>query len=221
MDIIKDSFFTDIYEITFDSDNNGYNKFVEILDYLKHEKNVSYNIVPSGVCNEKLCDLVKRSNEFFGIKFEKRDLLIPTVNNQNQIYKQFFYYFDQISKNSNNIVIIDNYIFPHTYNHDYESLLISVFDRCTKLTILTKKGYNKNLLLNIKNKLKNSTKIKIIIDDSIHDRFYLSNHNGGFVLGTSLNGLMKKTSLINYLAPSDYAEINKLLFSKGVDINNL
>ena len=48
--------------------------------------------------------------------------------------------------------------------------------------------------------------IDIINSDIFHDRFWISD-KCGFVSGTSLNGIAKRTSIIKQLDPLDYLTI--------------
>ncbi|MGL6375117.1 hypothetical protein ACSZMY_16495 [Aeromonas hydrophila] len=61
-----------------------------------------------------------------------------------------------------------------------------------------------NAMHNILKSINSDIKIKDIITDEIHDRFWLDADNSkGIVMGTSLNGVTKKLTLIDYLQPSD------------------
>ena len=58
--------------------------------------------------------------------------------------------------------------------------------------------------------------IKIISTKRIHDRFWICNRRTGFYVGSSLNGIGRKLTLINLLKKSEVSTIVKYLMDLSI-----
>lgn len=143
-------------------------------------------------------------HEFIGTPRDDRNLFIETLQK----------FLDNVIT-TNDLTIIDSYLFPDKHDVDYPNLLIDILKKyipkLSKLTIVTKNRFNKPLQTTIFEEIKNINP-RIIIDlkltDLFHDRFWLSNPNSkGIFVGTSLNGLGKKYTLIDYINIDDVKQI--------------
>lgn len=109
------------------------------------------------------------------------------------------------------LVIIDPYVFPEKYDNDYSKFFIDIlkiyFPRLKKLTFVTSARYNHKIQSKIFSDLqKIDSSLKLILKKSelFHDRFWLfPASNRGIIMGTSLNGLGKKYSIIDYIQEDD------------------
>lgn len=111
------------------------------------------------------------------------------------------------------LIIIDPYLFPKRRDPDYKTVLLSIvktqISKVNKLKVITSDKFDPDLKDEIENELrqlKNTITFHHKISDEFHDRFWLSNKKG-LLVGTSLNGVGKKYSLINNLAQSDFEEL--------------
>ncbi len=120
------------------------------------------------------------------------------------------------------IIIIDNYIFPKKligdskdeYLHTINQIFNIFVSKINSIVIITKNDYNRDLyneFAGILSKLNNKTKITIEVSDRFHDRFWIFDRNKGLFIGTSLNGIGKKYSLIDYISENDVVEIIKYI----------
>ncbi|MFH2141276.1 MAG: hypothetical protein ABIJ97_02550 [Bacteroidota bacterium] len=142
--------------------------------------------------------------EFLGTPRDDRGLFIKT----------FQKFLDNVIK-TDSLIIIDSYIFPKNYDTDYPDLLIDILKKyipqLTKLTFITKSKFDQPLQSDIFNKIKNiNTSISVDLKhtDLFHDRFWLSSPDSkGSFIGTSLNGLGKKFTLIDYIDIDDVKQI--------------
>ncbi len=200
--------FSDIYEITFSDLDNGYNEFIKNLDMLNNKYNIEYTCIPNGFCSESLEQMVNRSNNFYGINIEKRAIIIKDQTDYKIILEN---HINKITKSCDKLVITDRYFFPKYYDDAYKTLLLSICSKCPHTTVIIDKNYNRKLVTELtKELLEKGCFLEVIINDTFHDRFFISN-KGGVVLGTSLNGLIKKTCYINYLSHQDFLIVAKEL----------
>lgn len=129
-------------------------------------------------------------------------------------------YIKNIGGVNQKILIMDPYFFCKKPDQDYENLITQIFKKAQfqEIQILTRKDYNKVLYNSIKSKIK--CNIKLLFTDEIHDRFWIANKSKGFCVGTSLNGIGKKYSRIEYMdndEVKDYIDIaNKIATKQGV-----
>lgn len=119
---------------------------------------------------------------------------------------------------TNKITIIDCFLYPNNPDIDYEDFFIEIFKKtivsCAEIEIITKKNRNTELESNLDYKIKQiNPDINIIhkYSNEFHDRFWIANDSVGLFVGTSLNGIGRRYSIIDYLQVNDVADIvNKI-----------
>jgi len=100
-------------------------------------------------------------------------------------------------KGVKNLMIIDAFFYSNEEN------VLNLFKKMITKPKDAKKR-SPDAMHNILKSINSDIKIKDIITDEVHDRFWLDTDNKkGIVMGTSLNGVTKKLTLIDYLQPSD------------------
>lgn len=132
-------------------------------------------------------------------------------------------YLDNIIK-TDKLIIIDQYIFPTSYDSNYANFFIDILDKylpkINEITFITPKKHNETLKTTITNLLKArkpTIQINIKKSEDFHDRFWISDpNNKGVFLGTSLNGWGKKYALIDYINTTDVREIISTLRTQGL-----
>jgi hypothetical protein len=124
---------------------------------------------------------------------------------------------------SNEIVIVDNYIFPpdeltQLDKDDYLNVFRSIFTptirKVKSVKFVTRPRYDKNIFADFQKLLLNlnpqiSVSCKTTRD--FHDRFWIIDRGTGLFVGTSLNGIGKKYALVDVIRKDDVAEIVNLL----------
>lgn len=125
------------------------------------------------------------------------------------------------------LIIIDPYFYAPPKDPNYQSPIADVlapfFGGLTDLLVITsrsKRNHDPALCARTDAELtKRAPGLRVTHEFSnlFHDRFWLSPSSGkGFITGTSLNGLGKKYSLIDYLARDDAAELLAILKKRGL-----
>ncbi|TGV01234.1 hypothetical protein [Flavivirga rizhaonensis] len=175
-----------------------YQKF-KFLDYFPRDEQRKY-LLKYGITNT----INPKYSEFFGTPRDDRDLFINVLQN----------FLDNVIT-ANSLVIVDSYIFPKNYDDEYSDLLVDILKKyipkLNSLMFITKNNFHRPLQLDIFNKIK-ELKNHIVLDlrhsELFHDRFWLSDKsNQGIFMGTSLNGLGKKFTLIDYINSEDVSLI--------------
>lgn len=124
-------------------------------------------------------------------------------------------YITNISSEKGIFYITDNYFFfpsKGTSEDMHIKLLTRLLLKAEHEKIIVILNNQKNVNETMVEKLRETLRVKQIkfdytINDNFHDRFWLSDRKGGFVLGTSINGLAKRTCLVRRLDFIDYAMI--------------
>jgi hypothetical protein len=126
---------------------------------------------------------------------------------------------EQIKSEGADLVIIDPYILSGT-DLNYTNTLINILKKAKakKYTIITDQNniYNtskNNIQKDIQKEIPN---IEIIFTKKIHDRFWICNRKTGFYVGTSLNGIGRKLTLINLLKESEITAIVSYLHDHSI-----
>lgn len=148
---------------------------------------------------------------------EDRDII-----HANQVFKNAMdllkNYISRISSENGTLYITDPYIFCNqagNFDLEYSELIIELLliSRSKKIVFLTSKPRNFSTIIyeNVYNELYKRGIHSILCEsDEFHDRFWVSENNGAFIFGCSINRVAKKTSLITSLIPSDYEEISDI-----------
>lgn len=116
-------------------------------------------------------------------------------------------------KGVKNLMIIDAFFYSNEESvlNLFKKMIIELSDSLQSITFFTQepkpkdaKKRSPNAMHNILKSINSDIIIKDIRTDEIHDRFWLDADNKkGIVMGTSLNGVTKKLTLIDYLQPYD------------------
>ncbi|MGL5522724.1 MAG: hypothetical protein ACRDCY_02255 [Aeromonas veronii] len=111
-------------------------------------------------------------------------------------------------KGVKNLMIIDAYFYSNEEKvlHLFKKMILELSDSLQSITFFTinARKCSTDAMHNILKSINPNIKTKDIITDKIHDRFWLDADNKkGIVMGTSLNGVTKKLTLIDYLQPYD------------------
>lgn len=124
---------------------------------------------------------------------------------------------------SNNLVIVDNYIFPSNfrtpkeeldYLQIFEDIFSSTINKIEKIIFVTKPNYNSNLYAKIEDLLLSinpDLSIMCKTTDVFHDRFWIIDKNKGLFVGTSLNGIGKRYAMVDNIRDKDVQELMKVL----------
>ncbi|EGS6501235.1 hypothetical protein P3589_23185 [Vibrio parahaemolyticus] len=112
------------------------------------------------------------------------------------------------------LTIIDRYLFPEKHDKDYVDNLLFVISGSIPENVVVRvvigERSNKKLLKEFKfklNKMKPNSEVQVVYTDEYHDRFWISDEDKGLFVGTSLNGIGKKYSMVDYLSKKDAQEI--------------
>ncbi len=121
------------------------------------------------------------------------------------------------------LIIIDPHLFPTNPAATYLALLTrvigSVVAAVNTVHIITKSNYNQNLFATLRSSLRSqssNTVVKITISDDFHDRFWICDKTHGIIVGTSLNGLGIRYSVIQKLDDLDTQDIVNSLRTEGL-----
>lgn len=131
-------------------------------------------------------------------------------------------YVNKIRKDKKEIIITDPYLFNNSNKVPYNQLLEQILTKSQlkKITIITNnKNVNRKLLNYIKNAVNNvNITFKVYHSEEIHDRFWIGDDKG-FIMGTSLNGVGSKFSVIQMLNDDDVKDLNRIL--KKIILNSI
>jgi hypothetical protein len=144
--------------------------------------------------------------------------VLPKNINRDDILKKYTYYLGLINSENSELIIIDPYIFPESgnYNNEYISLLKDILHnaKAKHYIIITKSISTDNVYKNsIVTEFNN---IEIYQTDLFHDRIWISNRNKGFFVGTSLNGIGRKVTLIDSIASNDVKGIVNIILESNL-----
>ncbi|MEM5547040.1 hypothetical protein [Pseudoalteromonas fuliginea] len=113
------------------------------------------------------------------------------------------------------LIIVDPYFYPKKFEVDEVSakfirLLAPVFDNLKSLVVVSNSN-NKSSQAEYNNKLLEVNPDLVVtnyISNDFHDRFWVNPENvKGIVVGTSINGIGKKISLVDTLSTADVEQI--------------
>ena len=199
----------DNFQIEF-LDNNAEREIYYVFQKLQGEGKIK---IKSLLLPAPLEVLINEYDNKFNVEY--RDVMGPSQgrNKSIEIFKDYTKLLNDSSLAENELYITDRYLFSDT-SADYLKLIIEILSeiKIKNINFVIPKGfggfkiqayeYVKEKLLII------GINVQLLSSDKFHDRFWISN-KCGFVSGTSLNGIVKITSLIQLLNPLDYLEIYK------------
>lgn len=146
-------------------------------------------------------------------RFDKRTILHESVLYRNlsdqEIAETIIRHSSDLDGINTDVIIIDPYLL-NSKSKKYRELLFSILKAlsATSIKLVIGNDYDEKL----KDDLKRSfTNIEIQHSNKFHDRFWIFNKQKGFLLGTSLNGIGKKYSLLMALEKEDIDEICALV----------
>lgn len=177
------------------------------MNKLTHEKYIKLKHI---ILHEEVDNAIDLLYDELGL--EKRDVL-SNSNTFDDVKAEFSKYLNQITNsNTHTLVITDPYILigDNTYiNKVYE--ILSLCSVNTIKLIVPKQKYsakNFNLLETLLSN--NEKKLEVIFNKSYHDRFWITN-NGYFICGCSLNGLLRKLTVLVKLPPLDFIRVYRIV----------
>lgn len=167
------------------------------------------------IANDKLNMQSSHYMQQNDLSYVTEEVLWKNMNNEQKANK-LSSYFNKISTEGKELLIVDPYILKDD-SDDYCDLLTAVIkkSKADSIIIITEKRNYKNSCYN-KISSKINTKIKVVYSKDFHDRFWISDRKKGIYTGTSLNGIGKKISLINYIPDNDVTEIIDALKNKSL-----
>ena len=155
--------------------------FVAMRHYLIDNKDIYKSI--SNI-NNKLVEHDEKLELIFS-KFDKNNeyLYLP-----GQIYDAYSKVLDIFKESKEELIIIDSYA--------DKNLLDIIKELKVKVIIITKEN-NKLSKLNIEKYNKQYNNLRVIYDDTFHDRYFILDNKTVYHCGASINGIGKKTFSIN------------------------
>ncbi len=127
---------------------------------------------------------------------------------------------------SNELVIVDGYIFPKNLREDrkgYLDFLADIFSptisNIKHIRFITCPKYNAHLFSDFKKLLLGmNSQLGVVcrITERIHDRFWFIDRTKGIFIGTSLNGVGKKYALVDYISETDTRQLLTMLVEEGL-----
>lgn len=185
--------------------------FEKVLDEFEHKGILEYTSIQFPISPEVLIE-----RYFLENPIEKREVL-SSKQPYELLLKRLDEYILNVSSVTGIFYITDDYFFcspKGVSDIDYLNILINLLRKIkhSKIIVIVSdyKKINNGLFEGIKGQLcLENIVFSYLVNSEFHDRFWISDNKGGFVLGTSINGLAKRTSLIQKLDFVDYIEILK------------
>jgi len=209
----------DFFKVELKDPNGTFEEFNELLDKSGIYNNYDVFQVPlpvSEFADEFLEHVSNHGFEsLFNYTISMEDITSPsmTINEIEKIVNKFVMNLDA----SERLLIIDPYFYASSNIADtvaiFSRLLSSISINLKEVTFVTngRKVDTKTAMHAAINSIQPNITINDFSTDEFHDRFWLDpDRSVGIVMGTSLNGLGNKISLIDKLADQDVIEIVKL-----------
>ncbi|WP_059053646.1 hypothetical protein [Paenibacillus senegalimassiliensis] len=154
-----------------------------------------------GPTHQEIESYVKQQN--FEIVLE--EILWMNMNQEEKINK-FSDYLINIESEQNELIVIDSYFFPPNYNEDYLEMILKIVEKSKAriVKVITSNRRNRSLESIFIGRIRGlGMNLDIKYSEKFHDRFWITDQYKGFITGTSLNGVGRKISSINYLERED------------------
>lgn len=143
------------------------------------------------------------------------DVLWKEMTDEQKVVK-FSMYFEKISSEDKELIIIDPYFFKDDRD-EYCNILTSVIknSKAQSVIIVTEQKNYKQLSYD---KIFGNFNVPVTVEYNrdFHDRFWIADRKKGFYTGTSFNGIGKRISLINLLSTNDVTEIIEELRQRSI-----
>ncbi len=155
--------------------------------------------------------LINEYDSSFQIKY--RDIMGPLqgANKSMKIFKEYTKILNNSESSATELYITDRYLFCDN-SLNYINMIIDILSdiNIKEIKFIVPKGFSGFNLQSFEvvkqELLKKEINIETLYNDTFHDRFWISDISG-FVSGTSLNGIVRRTSLIQRLDPLDYLTV--------------
>jgi len=206
-------------------------------DKIENADNILYKLIELGkeleveigkedegaLCLVKCQDLIKKLGPTALMQMVPlQEKLVQPTPNKSVIVANIQSMLDKL-KPSQELVIIDGYIFPQKHDPDYADTVVDVLENVvkglSKLIFITSRKYDVLLYQDIQNRLKQQNQnivVDICFTDDFHDRFWIADRKKGMSVGTSLNRIGKKYFLVDYLEDQDVQDIVQAAISEGL-----
>ncbi|HFQ5290407.1 TPA: hypothetical protein ACGUPN_004397 [Vibrio vulnificus] len=215
----------DFLKVKLKDPNGTFEEFHKLLDESGIYKNYDVYPVPFPVyefANEFLEHVSENGFEsLFKYTISMEDITSPSMslNEVEKIVDKFVMNLDS----SKRLLIIDPYFYASSNSSDtvaiFSRLLSNISSSLEEITFVTngRKIDTKAAMHSALRSIQPTIIIKDFSTDDFHDRFWLDpDRSIGILMGTSLNGLGNKISLIDKLQDQDVKEIVQLAQSLGV-----
>lgn len=151
------------------------------------------------------------------------EALGTTSHQPNDIKELIQKFLDKIIT-TNQLLIVDRFIFPTKRDSNYPNFLCDLLDKyigtLEKIIFITSPSYERPVQVSVETLLKSkkpTLNIEYKFSDEYHDRFWISDFDKrGVFLGTSLNGYGRKYALVDYINISDVRQIVSSLRDEGL-----
>ena len=171
---------------------------------MRHYINYSKNILPLKflLLEEKVDTNTKRISELFD-KFDPKVIIKDYIIFEGEIYDAYSIFLKILNQSKKEIIIIDNYV---------DKNILDVLSKIDKDIVIITNKYNNSDYSKYKKQYKN---IKLVINNSIHDRFIILDNKTLYHSGASFKDLGKKCFAISKI---DDEKIIKSLLN---DVNKM
>ncbi|MGN1342881.1 MAG: ORF6N domain-containing protein [Bacilli bacterium] len=158
---------------------------IAIMDaFVAMRKYISSNLLEQKYVNNMVFELDERVS-LLENTFSKFDTFSNEIFFEGQIYDSYSLLLDIFSTSNNSIVIIDNYISKE---------LLDILSKTNKQIIIYTKNIDNNLINKYNSQYHN---VKVLINNSFHDRFIIIDNKVLYHCGASFKDLGKKCFAIN------------------------
>ncbi len=213
-----------ILEVTPKSDEVTYIEFIEKM----HEIGIfeKFNIfqITSPVYsfrNEFLEHIIEHGfSSLFEFQIIMEDITSPSMS-INDIEKVIIAFIGKL-QGAKKLIIIDPYFFSKSSKVDVAQLFLRLLNQVSgdlkEICFITngRKNEAKSDILSV---IDRAIKVHLVTTDEFHDRYWIDpDANKGIVMGTSLNGIINKISLIDNIRTDDVVEITRLAKQLGSPI---
>lgn len=213
-----------IIEVTPKSDEVTYVEFVEKMHEMGiFEKfNISQIMLPAYSFREEFLEHIAEHglSSLFEFNIFMEDITSPSMS-INDIEKVVAAFVAKL-QGAKKLIIIDPYFFSKSSKTDvaqlFSRLLSQASSNLEEICFITngRKNEAKNDILSV---IDQAITVHHVTTDEFHDRYWIDpDANKGIIMGTSLNGLGNKISLIDHIRADDVAEIVKLAKQLGSPI---
>lgn len=210
-----------IIEVILKNDNMNYTDFSKKLKEANISENfgISQITLPAYYFRQEFLDHITEHglSSLFNFTFSMEDITSPSmlIDEIEVVISKFL----ASLKGAKRLLIIDPYFFAKSTKIDvsalFSRLLMQISSDLEEICFITngKKNDEKNKILA---DLDKKIKVYNVTTDEFHDRYWIDpDNNKGILMGTSLNGLGNKISLIDHLKERDIIEIAKLAEENG------